>query len=160
MMIATLAALLLAPAAAGAAEDWYLVSAAPTWAYGIDGDSIIRRGSERAFRAASVEPDGAHGTVTMVADCSNMTIRMVEEGLNPFGPAPLVGNFAASNPVGAEVQMIERVCATTDESRGPRAKIDFPQFLRNAADLMKTPAPVRCGPNPSSRWARSVEECD
>jgi hypothetical protein len=160
MMIATLAALLLAPATAGAAEDWYLVSAAPTWAYGIDGDSIIRRGSERAFSAASVEPDGAYGTVTMVADCSNMTIRLVEDGLNPFGPAPLVGNFAASNPVGAEVQMIERVCANTDEIRGPRAKIDFPQFLRNAADLMKAPAPVRCGPNPSSRWARSVEECD
>lgn len=160
MMIATLAAFLLNPATVGAVEDWYLVSAAPTWAYGIDGDSITLRGSERAFSAVSVEPDGAHGTVTMVADCSNMTIRIAQDALDPFTPAPLVGDFAASNPVGAEVQMIKRVCDTSDENTGSRAKIDFSQFLRNAADIMRTSAPVRCGSNSYSRWARSVEECD
>lgn len=160
MKMVALTALLISHTAASASEDWYLVSAAPTWAYGIDGDSIIRRGSERAFEAASVEPDGAHGTVTMVADCSSMTIRMVEDESDPFRPAPLVGDFAAGDPVGAEIQMIERVCATPDGSRSPRAKTDFPRFLRNAADLMKTPAPVRCGPDVSSRWARSIEECD
>ncbi|HWQ88332.1 hypothetical protein [Brevundimonas sp.] len=156
MMFAVLVALLGSSPGAEAAEDWRLVDAGPDFAYGIDRDSIVLRGSVRAFVAVSVEADG-YGKARLIADCADMTIR-VQEDLSTHADQSAVENTPRA-AVGSELSMVNRVCRTWAEG-GPReTKISFEQFLETAKEFIGVPMLVPCGPPPHSRYARSREEC-